>query len=196
MPGQFTGMSIRPNCAATAAIILRQSSSLPISTGKNAASDPSFSISAIAFFALASFCAAIAILAPASAKPFAMPSPMPPLPPVTMATLPLRSKTFIQPSLSASLDDVVFAEQARDMLGDRQAGCQSRRLDAEEIDEAGHAMLCRTFDAEIEIGRSGRAELRPNTGVIRRQSIVGQVRPVAADVRIKGIAAPGIDRII
>ena len=33
--------------------------------------------------------------APASASPRAMPSPMPPLPPVTMATLPLRSKSSV-----------------------------------------------------------------------------------------------------
>src|SRR5215469_12854700 len=32
--------------------------------------------------------------APASARPRAMPSPMPPLPPVTMATLPLRSNNW------------------------------------------------------------------------------------------------------
>ena len=34
-------------------------------------------------------------LAPASARPLAMPKPMPPLPPVTTATLPCRSNIFV-----------------------------------------------------------------------------------------------------
>src|SRR4051812_28581994 len=185
MPEQFTRMSIRPNCAATAAIILRQSSSLPISTGKNAASDPSFSISAIAFFALASFCAAIAILAPASARPFAMPSPMPPLPPVTTATLPLRSKIFMELPLCPSLHDIVFAKHAGDMIGNRQARCQPRRFNAEEIDQARHAMLRRAFDAEIHGRRAGWRELRPHARVVRGERIVRQIGPVAANVRIE-----------
>ena len=37
----------------------------------------------------------MATLAPAAASPCAMPSPMPPLPPVTSAALPFRSKRFI-----------------------------------------------------------------------------------------------------
>src|SRR4051812_47622145 len=48
-------------------------------------------ISSTAAFDLASLRPTITISAPASASPRAMPRPMPPLPPVTMATLPLRS---------------------------------------------------------------------------------------------------------
>ena len=48
--------------------------------------------SALAFFS--GFWPQIATLAPAAARPSAMPRPMPPLPPVTSATLPVRSKSF------------------------------------------------------------------------------------------------------
>ena len=36
----------------------------------------------------------VAMLAPASASPMAMPKPRPPLPPVTMATLPVKSNSL------------------------------------------------------------------------------------------------------
>ena len=51
------------------------------------------SSSATAAADFASLRPTIATAAPASASPRAMPSPMPPLPPVTIATLPLRSNS-------------------------------------------------------------------------------------------------------
>src|SRR5262249_54091879 len=54
---------------------------------------PSSATAAAAFPALR---AATATLAPAAASPRAMPSPIPPLPPVTMATRPVRSNMVIK----------------------------------------------------------------------------------------------------
>src|SRR5262249_5204643 len=48
----------------------------------------------------AAFRPSTAIFAPASASPRAMPRPIPPLPPVTIATLPVRSNSFTARSLS------------------------------------------------------------------------------------------------
>ena len=66
-----------------------------------------FLSSATAAADLASLRPTTAIAAPASASPRAMPSPMPPLPPVTIATLPVRSKScavhICLPSLKCQL---------------------------------------------------------------------------------------------
>src|SRR5665213_3147293 len=56
---------------------------------------PCWRNSAMAASDFASLRAATAISAPAAASPRAMPRPMPPLPPVTIATLPLRSNSFV-----------------------------------------------------------------------------------------------------
>src|SRR5260221_7942112 len=90
MPALLTRMSSPPSWRAASSTMPRHAFSSVMSAAMAMA--PSF-------FAAAAFLApsrpAIATLAPARAKPSAMPSPMPPLPPVTSAVLPLRSKRFM-----------------------------------------------------------------------------------------------------
>src|SRR5262249_46394914 len=99
VPELLTRMSSRPNAATVFAIAPRQDASSTTSNSMNVALAPSFCSSATAASALARLRAAIATAAPACAKPRAMPSPMPPLPPVTSATLPGRSRSFMSPPL-------------------------------------------------------------------------------------------------
>src|SRR5438477_11604995 len=51
--------------------------------------------------------AAMTTAAPAAASPFAMPSPMPPLPPVTIATRPDRSNRLIGISCAAEASSIL-----------------------------------------------------------------------------------------
>jgi hypothetical protein len=95
MPALATRMSRPPN-ALTVSAIMRRTWSPSFTSAASATArppSPSSSASAAAFFA--SLRPAIATSAPARAKPLAMPRPMPPLPPVTSATLPLRSNGFM-----------------------------------------------------------------------------------------------------
>src|SRR4051794_38334397 len=76
--------------------------SSPMSHRSHVASTPRAESSATAFSLRSSLRAQIATEAPASATPFARPSPMPVLPPVTTTTRPVRSS--IAPTLPPALD--------------------------------------------------------------------------------------------
>src|SRR6185436_20288810 len=92
MPALLMRMSIRPSSPATRpAMAATESLSVTSAATAIAVAPPCLS-SATASADLASLRPTTAIAAPACASPRAMPSPMPPLPPVTMATLPVRSK--------------------------------------------------------------------------------------------------------
>ena len=89
------GMSIRPSSPATR-LAMAATASLSVTSAITAiALAPPCSSSATASADLASLRPTTAIAAPACASPRAMPSPMPPLPPVTTATLPVRSNGFV-----------------------------------------------------------------------------------------------------
>src|SRR5688572_15059508 len=88
MPALLTRISRRPSRFAASSTIARQLASSFRSA--SSATAPGRLCSAAAFLALSR--PAIATLAPAAASPCAMARPMPPLPPVTSAVLPLRSK--------------------------------------------------------------------------------------------------------
>src|SRR5215471_18794423 len=95
-------MSSRPNRSAASPIIARHEASSETSNEMNALLPPSAASAAPAFSALR---AATTTAAPAAANPFAMPSPIPPLPPVTTATRPDRSNMRIR-HLSQEPDDL------------------------------------------------------------------------------------------
>src|SRR5690349_17489963 len=95
MPALLTRMSSRPCAFIVFAIRARHDSSFSTSTGMALALAPAFSICLTASAFLAASRPATTMVAPARAMPSAMPRPMPPLPPVTTATLPVRSKRFI-----------------------------------------------------------------------------------------------------
>src|SRR5689334_13222064 len=86
-------MSSRPSRLAVSSIIARHEFSSATLSGMKTLRLPSSAIAASAF---AMSRAATATLAPAPASPRAMPSPIPPLPPVTTATRPVRSNMVIR----------------------------------------------------------------------------------------------------
>src|SRR5665213_2703856 len=86
-------MSSRPKRCTVSRISFSQSAFLVTSAAMNTVLPPR---SFTAFSAFAALRPAITTVAPAPANPRAMPRPMPPLPPVTIATLPVRSNRFIR----------------------------------------------------------------------------------------------------
>src|SRR5687767_12389693 len=81
-------------------------------------------------------------------------------------------------------------------LGEGEAGGQPRRLDAEEMRQAGNAVRRGALDLEVgrRLARAG--GLRPDAAVARQQRAVGQPRPVAPDRRVKARGAAGVDGVI
>ena len=100
-------MSSLPNSATVSATNFTHAAFFVTSPVKNAQRAPSSRSEASAGPAFSSLRPAITIEAPHDAIPCAIASPMPPLPPVTSATLPLRSNRFMpspgrQPGLQSS----------------------------------------------------------------------------------------------
>src|SRR5437899_1659833 len=94
VPALFTRMSRRPKRSRVALTSRATAVSSVTSTLTASAGAPSPSISATALRDLSTLRAATTMPAPAAARPRAIPSPIPPLPPVTTATRPLRSNTL------------------------------------------------------------------------------------------------------
>ena len=92
MPALFTRMSSLPNSSIARFTIAKTSSSFCTFVVVPTARTPSPRSCSTAASVFALFRAAMRTSAPASASPIAMPSPIPPLPPVTTAAFPLRSK--------------------------------------------------------------------------------------------------------
>src|SRR5689334_3352398 len=95
VPALLTRISIRPSSLPTRSIIAATAALSVTSVATAIALTPRLYRSSTALADFASLRPTTAISAPASASPRAMPRPMPPLPPVTIATLPLRSKSFV-----------------------------------------------------------------------------------------------------
>src|ERR1035437_3584572 len=95
VPALLTRMSSRPNASSAASISARHAACPVTSASTAAAFAPSASSAFTAAAFLPALRPAIASAAPACASPVAMPRPMPPLPPVTIATRPLRSNGLL-----------------------------------------------------------------------------------------------------
>src|SRR5262245_13235261 len=93
VPALFTRISRRPKRSRVALMSRPTAASSVTSTLTASAAAPSFSISATARRDLSALRAATTTFAPAPASPRAIPRPMPPFPPVTIATRSLRSNT-------------------------------------------------------------------------------------------------------
>src|ERR1700682_6480867 len=96
--------------------------------------------SATAAFDLVSLRPTTTISAPASANPRAMPRPMPPLPPVTIATLPLRSNSAV------FIVDVPDKSSALALPNQDQAESGQRRAVAGPLDLVDHEARLRPGD--------------------------------------------------
>src|SRR4051794_31554415 len=92
MPALLTRISTRPNSACVRAIIRSTAALSVTSATMERALPPPCMTSATPAFDWATPRPTTATAAPAAASPRAMPSPMPPLPPVTIATRPVSSK--------------------------------------------------------------------------------------------------------
>src|SRR4051812_25466933 len=118
MPALFTRMSRRPNAATVSSTIRATSAALVTSTATARALAPRSISSRTAASDFLALRAATTTAAPAAARPRAMPSPMPPLPPVTTATLPLRSNTSPSPVFGGRIAGVYrIVESAPDGAG-------------------------------------------------------------------------------
>src|SRR5215468_2951786 len=131
IPALLTRMSSRPRRATVSATILRHWVSSATLTSSTTVLTPSWASSAAAASAFLTLRPAMATVAPAWARPRAMPRPMPPLPPVTTATLPVRSKSFMagsllsvlhaKPGIEGVAEAVAEQVQAQAGQGERQA---------------------------------------------------------------------------
>src|ERR1700748_3563542 len=140
MPALLTRMSMRPSSRVTRSTMPLMAS-LPVTSATTAiARTPRAASSAAAAFDFASLRPTTAMSAPASARPRAMPSPMPPLPPVTMATLPLRSN---RPDFIAHISDVPSALALPDQ--DQPEGRQRRAVTG-PVDLSDHEARRRPAD--------------------------------------------------
>src|SRR5258707_10187291 len=95
VPALLIRISSRPNFFTAALISARHDSAAVTSTATASALAPTAASFLTAAALFASSRPATTIAAPASARPCAMPKPIPPLPPVTIATRPPRSKSAI-----------------------------------------------------------------------------------------------------
>jgi hypothetical protein len=86
-PALLNRMSSRPKARTAASTAPRQSFDLDTSQRKNRALPPSFSMASKAFLPRCSSRAATTTEAPSAANSMAVASPIPELPPVTIATL-------------------------------------------------------------------------------------------------------------
>src|SRR5829696_1093994 len=95
MPALLTRMSSRPKRSLACRTMSRHEPGSAASNGMKALAAPEAARLATAASDFSRLRAATTTVAPAAARPRAMPSPMPPLPPVTIATRPERSKSRI-----------------------------------------------------------------------------------------------------
>ena len=91
IPALFTRMSMPPNSSAVACTALTTLASSATSMSSPTALTPMPLSSSTAALVFSRLRAATDMFAPAPASDLAMPSPMPPLPPVTSAVFPFRS---------------------------------------------------------------------------------------------------------
>src|SRR5512134_333605 len=89
-----------------------------------------------------------------------------------------------------------IVEKRRDMIGQRERRCQSRRLDAEQVHQPPHAVIARALHDEIRRGRVLARNLGADAGVARLERAVGQRGPVATDRGIEALGAPRIHRVV
>src|SRR3979490_1070672 len=68
------------------------------------------------------------------------------------------------------------ANELPHMIADRQGGGQAGRFDAEQVDQAGNAVVGPALDKEIARRPAARLELGPDSGIRRLQRAILQVR--------------------
>src|SRR5262245_41505031 len=149
IPALFTSTSSRPNCSADARISAFTEPSSATSTSLATACAPSPMSSFTARALLSRLRPATTIAAPAAAIPRAMPSPMPPLPPVTTATRPFRSN----PLTLAPFPTLTMGMYVPRSLTGKSESCES--------DDASTAAR--------RSARRGTAPLRPGSSACREE---------------------------
>src|SRR5258706_9972690 len=87
-----------------------------------------------------------------------------------------QAAKFVRPPVGASI-----AEQVAYSVPDRQSGGQAWRFDAEQVDQAGNAVVGPALDKENARRLAARPELWPDPRIRRPPRAVLHVRPVASD---------------
>src|SRR6266851_6676051 len=140
MPALLTRMSIRPSSRLTRSTTAATADLSVTSAVTDMAVAPRCLSSVTAAADFASLRPTMAIAAPASASPIAMPRRMPPLPPVTIATLPLRSNSAV------FIVDVPGESSALALPDQDQAESGQRRAVAGPLDLVDHEARLRPGD--------------------------------------------------
>src|SRR6266404_6278353 len=140
IPALLTRISIRPSSRLTRSTISATAALSVTSAVTDIALAPFCLSSATAAFDFASLRPTMTISAPASANPRAIPRPMPPLPPVTIATLPLRSNS------PAFIVDGPDESSALALPDQDQAESGQRRAVAGPLDLVDHEARLRPGD--------------------------------------------------
>src|SRR5690606_23375762 len=101
----------------------------------------------------------------------------------TSSTRPMILASFfmITPVNLFDRETLKLVQQCCHLFPQGEAGGKTRRLDAEQADEACHAMLHRPLQLEIRRGRAGPAELGAHPGVAGHQALGLATGPVALD---------------
>src|SRR5712691_2842160 len=124
MPALLTRMSSRPKRSTVCRTMSWQDAGSATSSATKALRAPDATSPATAASDFSRLRAAMTTAAPAAARPSAMPRPIPPLPPVTIATRPVRSNGFI----SAISRRPAGADQARAAIDDQGLAGDIARL--------------------------------------------------------------------
>src|SRR5258705_5502316 len=82
-----------------------------------------------------------------------------------------QAAKFVRPPVGASI-----AEQVAYSVADRQSGGQAPRFDAEQVDQAGNAVVGRALDKKNARRLAPRLELWPGSGIRRVQRPLLHVR--------------------
>src|SRR6266702_629856 len=176
MPALLTRMSIPPSSSLTRATIAATAALSVTSATTEMALAPLRSNSTTAAADFASLRPTIAIAAPASANPLAMPSPMPPLPPVITATLPMRSNGSVFMVVVRLAQDVSRALALPDQ---DQADRAQRRTISRPLDLVDHEARCRPGDDAEALADPEQADRKRNQPEYEKQ-LAHRLSPVVA----------------
>src|SRR5262245_7999888 len=187
VPALLTRMSIRPSSLPTRSIIAATAALSVTSVATAIAFTPRFRKSSTAAADFASLRPTTAMSAPASASPRAMPRPMPPLPPVTIATLPVRSKGFVV-IFCFSISCSAHALPDQDQPGRGEQGAIFRPLQA-----ADHEARCRPCDRAGALADPEQPDRKREKAERHQQLAHGYSLPFAGRdaVRLETVGAPG-----
>src|SRR5208337_5081991 len=107
-----------------------------------------------------------------------------------------RAGYFMCIHIYVRLFRLLSRNQPRDPFCDRQAGREAGRLDSEQVDQAGNAMIFLGLNEKIGLGPARPGNLWSDSTKGRLQRAVRQSRPVGSDGGIERVGAVGIEVVV